>query len=139
MQTGGEQLTAMTRKLVVAIAAVGVMAISGCESAGGDGAIYTGVSQVLVSLNVSAGTLSPTFARMVTSYTATVPNSVAVLRVTPCSGGTPSVLLNGVAVKDCAVADPIPLAVGANTITVEVSGVRTYTVVVTREAVGPGW
>jgi hypothetical protein len=139
MRISGEQLAAMGRTLVIAIAAVGVMAISGCDSASGDGAIYTGVSQVLVSLNVSAGTLSPAFARTVTSYSATVPNSVAVLRVTPCSGGTPSVLLNGAAVKDCVQADPIPLAVGENRITVEVSGVRTYTVVVTREAVGPGW
>ncbi|WP_429126125.1 cadherin-like beta sandwich domain-containing protein [Ensifer sp. 4252] len=92
----------------------------------------------LSGLTLSGGTLSPAFASATTSYTASVPNAVASLTVTPLvSDATATVTVNGVAVASGAVSGAIALAVGSNTVTTVVTAEdgttqTSYTVVVTR-------
>ena len=90
----------------------------------------------LSGLTLSDVTLS--FASSTTGYTASVANDVAETTVTPTTnddGATYEIKLGGVADAD----GVIPLAVGSNVITIEVTAedgntVKTYTVTVTRAA-----
>ncbi|MFX3632376.1 MAG: cadherin-like beta sandwich domain-containing protein [Candidatus Pristimantibacillus sp.] len=92
----------------------------------------------LVSLTVSTGSLNETFASAATSYTASVANGVAAVSVTPTvSDSAATLTVNGHSSVSGAVYGPIPLSIGANTVTVVVTaqdGVTTkpYTIVVTR-------
>jgi hypothetical protein len=91
----------------------------------------------LSALRLSQGTLSPTFAQATTSYTATVANSVASIKVTPTrADATASITVNGTAVTSGTASGDIALSVGANTITVVVTAqnaaTKTYTITVTR-------
>ena len=91
----------------------------------------------LVDLNLSGTSLAPVFSSGTLSYTASVPYSVTETIVTAtttlASSGAPIVKLSGVQDHD----GTIPLAIGENEITIEVTSadsneIRTYTVTVTR-------
>jgi len=92
----------------------------------------------LSSLVLSSGTLSPTFAGGTTSYTATVSNATSTITVTPTvSDSNATVKVNTVTVASGSASAAIPLNVGANTITTEVTAqdgttTQTYTTTVTR-------
>src|SRR3989344_251036 len=75
----------------------------------------------LASLALSQGALSPAFAGGVTAYTATVPHGVAQLSLTPVAAQAgASITVNGVVVTSGMATAPLPLAVGANVIQVDV-------------------
>lgn len=91
----------------------------------------------LTLLSLSDGTLSPSFAGDVSSYTATVPYDVSAITVSAATADAAATIK----VNDTAVVDgksDVDLIVGDNTISVTVSnadtGTSTYTVTVTREA-----
>jgi hypothetical protein len=90
---------------------------------------YRIFSTDLSALALSSGTLAPGFAANVTTYTATVDNTVSSLLVTATpADSTATVTVNG--------STPASLDVGANTLTIVVtasdSTTKTYTVTVTR-------
>ena len=95
----------------------------------------------LRSLSLSGVAFSPTFSAGVTSYTASVADTVSSTTVTAATshtGATAVVKLDGALDTD----GTVDLAEGANAITVEVTAedgtsMQTYTVTVTRGAVGP--
>jgi len=93
----------------------------------------------LLSLKLNPGVLSPLFTGSNTSYTVNVVNGVSSLTVTPTAADvTATLLLNGTtAIASGAASAPIPIAVGANSITVQVtaqdgSTTQTYAVTVNR-------
>ncbi|WP_166882133.1 cadherin-like beta sandwich domain-containing protein [Massilia mucilaginosa] len=94
----------------------------------------------LSALAPSSGTLSPGFTSGNTSYTASVSNATTSLTMTPTvADASASVTVNGNSVTSGNASGPIPLAVGANTITTIVtaqdgSTTKTYTVTLTRAA-----
>lgn len=99
----------------------------------------------LSALSLSGGTLSPAFLGATTNYTASVPNAVATLSVTPTasqSDAAVQVRVNGGAfsgVPSGNASDALALNVGSNTVDIRVtaqdgSTTKTYTVTVTREA-----
>jgi Cadherin-like beta sandwich domain/IPT/TIG domain len=89
-------------------------------------------------LALSDGRLSPAFASGTLTYAATVPNSTAWITARPITSDfNASVKVNGTLVTD-AISDQVALAVGDNTVTVEVTAedgttVVTYTVIVSRD------
>ena len=89
----------------------------------------------LSALTLSSGSLSPGFASGTLAYTASVANSVSSLIVTPTTNdANATATVNG-----ASPATPVTLALGSNTVTVQVTaqdGVTTqsYTVAVTRAA-----
>jgi sulfur carrier protein ThiS len=92
----------------------------------------------LDSLTISSGTLSPSFDSGTVSYTASVPNAVSSMTVTPAQTDPASVVkVNGNVVPSGSTSGEIPLVVGNNMITVLVTAQngltsKTYTVSVTR-------
>ncbi|SHN37867.1 cadherin-like beta sandwich domain-containing protein, partial [Mucilaginibacter sp. OK098] len=92
----------------------------------------------LANLVLSSGTLAPSFASGTFNYTASVVNTVTSIKVTPTtSSPTATVTVNGTTVASGSVSASIPLALGANAITVVVTAAggistNTYTVNVTR-------
>jgi len=92
---------------------------------------------VLTALAISAGTLTPAFAQGTNAYTATVPNSISNITVTPTAGNYVSAItVNGTPVTSGQASAALPLVVGANTIAVNVtegSVINTYTIIVTRQ------
>jgi gliding motility-associated-like protein len=95
----------------------------------------------LTSLKLSRGVLSPEFTGINTSYTANVVNGVSSATVTPTTADPDAtLLLNGTAaIVSGAASNPIPLAVGPNVITIQVTAAdgltnQTYTVTITRAA-----
>ncbi len=73
----------------------------------------------LASLELSSGTLSPTFVAGTLSYATSVPSSTPSITVTPTvADATATVTVNGTLVASGSVSALIPLAVGSNTITV---------------------
>ena len=111
---------------------------AGCETRG-DQLITTPISSAttLASLQITAGTLTPQFGAETTAYTASVQNTTTqmVVRAVP-SISNATVTVNGAAVSAAGESAPIPLSVGANTISIVVraqSGdTRTYTITVNR-------
>jgi outer membrane protein OmpA-like peptidoglycan-associated protein len=93
----------------------------------------------LSALSTSQGTLSPTFAAGTLSYQVSVANAIESLTVTPTSAGN-TITVRGEACTSGQASSAIPLAVGANQVTVSViravqGAVATvYTVQVTRQA-----
>jgi uncharacterized repeat protein (TIGR02543 family) len=93
----------------------------------------------LSTLVPSAGTLSPTFASLTESYTATVGHSQSTITITPTRTQTnATITVNGIAVTSGSASGSIALNVGPNIITVVVTAedgttTKTYTVTVTRE------
>ncbi len=93
---------------------------------------YRILSTDLSALTLSSGTLAPGFAANVTSYTATVADSVSSLLVTPTTAdSTATVTVNG-----STPASTLLLDAGANTLTIVVTATdnttKTYTLTVTR-------
>jgi formylglycine-generating enzyme required for sulfatase activity len=92
----------------------------------------------LSSLTLSSGTLSPAFAAGTIAYTASVPNAMNSITVTPTvTDDTATIQVNGTTVASGSASGSIALAVGTNTITTVVaaqdgSTTQTYTVTVTR-------
>jgi outer membrane protein OmpA-like peptidoglycan-associated protein len=93
----------------------------------------------LSALSTSQGTLSPTFASGTLSYEVSVANAIDSVTVTPTSTGN-TITVRGQACTSGQASSAIPLAVGANQVTVSViravqGAVATvYTVQVTRQA-----
>ena len=88
----------------------------------------------LSALALSQGSLSPGFASGTLAYTASVPNSVSSLIVTPTTNdANATATVNG-----ASAATPVILSVGSNTVTVQVAAqdgtLQNYTVAVTRAA-----
>ena len=124
---------------------VGANVITVVVSAGGASTAYTitvaraGTSiATLNSLTLSQGTLKPAFASSTTSYTADVDYSVSSITVTATTSDVGATIkVNGVVTNNGSPSQVIDLAVGANTITVDVLAqdditTVTYTVTVTR-------
>jgi hypothetical protein len=94
----------------------------------------------LSALVPSVGALVPAFAAGTTSYTFNVPHATTSLTLTPTlSSALSTIIINGVPVANNTASGALPLAVGANTLTVHVAAAdglttRTYTVTVTRSS-----
>jgi uncharacterized repeat protein (TIGR02543 family) len=92
----------------------------------------------LSALALSSGTLSPIFAGLTESYTASVANAVTSITVTPTrTQANATIAVNGAAVTSGSASGAISLNVGSNTITVVVTAqdgttTKSYTVTVTR-------
>ena len=90
------------------------------------------------NMALGSGSVSPVFSPGTTSYTASVGNAVTSITVTPNpTSALAASEVNGVATVSGTASAPIPLSVGGNTITVQVTAedgttTSTYTVVVTR-------
>ena len=100
-----------------------------------------GIDADLSNLSISGGTFDKAFAAGITSYTASVDNSVTSITVTPTLRDTKAaVSVNNTGVLNGQASAPINLSVGSNTINVAVTaqdGItsKTYTITVTREKV----
>ena len=92
---------------------------------------------VLTALAISAGSLTPAFAQSTNAYTATVPNSSSSITVTATVGNPFSAItVNGTRVTSGQASAALPLVVGANTITINVTEgnvLNAYTIIVTRQ------
>ncbi|MEI7911860.1 MAG: cadherin-like beta sandwich domain-containing protein [Verrucomicrobiota bacterium] len=94
----------------------------------------------LAALALSAGTLSPGFVPGTVAYTSSVSNATMAIAVTPTvTHSAATVTVNGASVASGAAGAAIPLAVGDNVITVQVTAqdvsfTTTYTLTVTRPA-----
>ena len=92
----------------------------------------------LANLRVNGYTLSPSFNAAITSYTSTVPNTTASVKITPTtSDPAATVTVNGTTVTSGTASGAIALNVGDNTITTVVTAqdlttTKTYTITVTR-------
>ncbi len=92
----------------------------------------------LSNLAISSGALTPEFSPGVTSYTASVDNSVTSITVTPTADNSnTTVSVNGTTVAGGQTSGAISLSVGANTVSVVVyaqdqTTTETYIIVVTR-------
>ncbi len=95
----------------------------------------------LSSLTLSSGTLSPAFTNDLGAFYANVPNTVTSLTVTP-TAADPDVFhitVNGFHLTSGSTSPVVPLNVGSNTITINVTAedqimTRSYTITVTRAA-----
>ncbi|MDD4307949.1 MAG: cadherin-like beta sandwich domain-containing protein [Thermoplasmata archaeon] len=93
---------------------------------------------LLSNITVSQGVLSPAFNSNTTGYTVEVNYDINEITVTPTTAGIGSIItVNGETVVSGTSSTPIPLAVGMNIVTIDVTdqagtGVKTYTVVVLR-------
>ncbi|KAA9338781.1 cadherin-like beta sandwich domain-containing protein, partial [Adhaeribacter soli] len=95
----------------------------------------------LANLTLSSGTLSPAFNSNTASYTASVANAVTSITVTPTVDAPfATVKVSGTTVVSGNPSGAIALAVGSNSITVEVTAqnntTKTYTIAITRAAPG---
>lgn len=94
----------------------------------------------LRALGISAGSLSPAFVSGTVAYTASVPNTVTSVTLTPVStNGAATIHVNGVSVTSGSASAALALSVGTNSLSVLVSAedgthAITYTVSVTRAA-----
>jgi len=95
----------------------------------------------LSNLILSSGPLTPVFATGTTSYTATVASTVTSVTVTPTTSvSSAAVTVNGPAVTSGTASQGLPLAQGANPITIVVKAqsgaTETYTITLTQAAPG---
>lgn len=94
----------------------------------------------LSGIVLTTGTQSPAFSSAITSYSISVSNATASLKISPsATSPSASVKVNGAAVVSGSASPSIPLSIGPNTITVLVtaqdgSTTKTYTILVTRAA-----
>ena len=93
----------------------------------------------LLGLGIASGSLNEDFSGEVTSYTASVANSVQSITVTPTRNqDSANITVNGTSVTSGSASSAISLSVGSNTITVVVTApnasTSSYTIVVTRAA-----
>jgi len=102
----------------------------------------TATDATLSGLAISAGTLIPTFSAATTNYTASVPNAVSSITVTPiANAATATITVNGASVTSATPSAPISLNEGLNSITTVVTAqdgvtTKTYTITITRAAAG---
>jgi len=115
-----------------------VLAFTGCGGGGGDGGSASGNAN-LSSLSLSSVTLDQVFSPSLTTYSASVANTVSSTSVTPTQedDNASSLGVNGALVTSGTASSAIALAVGMNTINVVVTaedGVtqKTYTITITR-------
>lgn len=144
--TRARHLLALARGLAIALA------LSGCGPSDGtppdnrpDAAEPPGIDAArdpdasLVDLRLSHGTLEPVFAPHVTSYRLDLSLLVAALEVTPTAASdVATIAVNGTPVTADQATAAIPLALGENDVTIEVTAeagnTQIYTIVVTRSA-----
>jgi len=93
----------------------------------------------LSDLAISAGTLNPTLAAGTLAYTSSVSNAPTAVPATPAVTDAATVKVNGASVASGAASAAVPLAVGSNVITVQVTAQDAsfstmYTITVTRPA-----
>ena len=106
---------------------------------GADMTFTTTTFASLSGLDVSSGTLFPSFSSSNTRYDVTVPSTTASITVTPVAlYGTASIKVNGVTVNSGSASEPIGLVTGNNTIDIVVTAaggvnIQTYTVSVNRQ------
>lgn len=92
----------------------------------------------LSDLSIPTGPLTPAFDAGITSYSASVPNALASITVTPTVADSNAVVtVNGNSVPSGSASSPISLSFGPNTITTTVTAqdsttTKTYTLTVTR-------
>lgn len=91
----------------------------------------------LSGLVLSSGTLSPAFVPGTTSYSAIVGNTVSGVTITlTAADDNATIAVNGVVVESGGTSASLPIALGSNTITIQMTAEdgtpRTYTVIVTR-------
>jgi YVTN family beta-propeller protein len=97
----------------------------------------------LTSLAISSGTLSPTFATAITSYTVSVSNAISFITLTPTASDiTSTITVNGQTVSSGSSSSAINLAVGNNTISIVLTAAdgtttKTYSINVTRAVPPP--
>ena len=131
-------MPALVLFLVVTVSAIGFsVAFNGCGSSTTNVVTAPDSQASLLGLSISAGTLSPLFSGVTTTYTVDVANGVASLTVTPTSASANATLkVNGVAVASGASSAALPLAFGDTAITILVTAqngaVKTYSLIVTR-------
>ncbi|MCH6198943.1 YDG domain-containing protein [Aquiflexum sp. LQ15W] len=104
--------------------------------------VTSGPTDGLQNLQLSEGSLSPTFSGSIFNYQVQVPATVESIRFTPTAVNTTAVLtLNSAAVNNAAQSGAYPLNFGPNTFTWVVTEtnqtIKTYTVVVTRALAPP--
>ncbi len=92
----------------------------------------------LANLQVSTGSLTPSFAPAVTAYSLSVPNVIAAITLTPTPvSNTATIKINGISTLPGIPSNPLTLQVGNNVITTVVTAqngttTKTYTLTVTR-------
>jgi hypothetical protein len=115
---------------------LGLVLLSGCDS---------GISEQdtsLADLTLSAGQLKPAFSSRINSYTALVGEDVSVITVTVAAAESYTLVkINDVFLNSSSGSLDVPLNLGANTVTVEVTAFKNYdtktgrtVVIVTRQA-----
>lgn len=103
-------------------------------------ATAVGIDNVLLSaMSVTTATLTPTFSSATTTYSSSVSNGTSSVTVTPTAANAANAVIrvNGSIVTSGSASSAVVLAVGANTITVAVTGnysamVQSYTITITR-------
>lgn len=99
--------------------------------------LYQAYSNQLTALTVSAGTLAPVFSPTVFTYTDTVGPDVASINITPTAKDPQAIIKINNVVSTSGQPKSVALAVGSNTITINVtasdSSQSTYTLTVTRQ------
>jgi hypothetical protein len=96
----------------------------------------------LSNLQLSSGTLSPAFNSSTLTYNASVPNSVNSITVTPTANESHATIkVNGSTVASGTASSPIALAIGNNTLTVDVTAqdgttTKSYSIVVNTATAG---
>ncbi len=104
--------------------------------------VVSSTDATLSNLEISQGSLSPTFSSGTTSYTASVANGVTNLTVTPTANqANATITVNGTPVTSGNAPGSITLNIGSNTLTTVVtaqdgSTTNTYTITATRAASG---
>jgi hypothetical protein len=97
----------------------------------------------LSGLTISSGTLSPSFASATITYTVSLANGITGFTVTPTANEShATITVNGTAIASGVSSSFIPLAAGANTISIVVTAqdgttVKTYTITATRATAAP--
>ena len=116
---------------------ISLFSLAACGG-GGSSALTLSTDATLSALTLSSGTLSPSFSAGTTSYSASVVSSVSSVTLSATSTNTHATIkVNGTAVASGAMAGPITLAIGTNTIDVVVTAqdgttTKTYSITVTR-------
>ncbi|MEX2178766.1 MAG: cadherin-like beta sandwich domain-containing protein [Gemmatimonadaceae bacterium] len=118
------------------------LALSACETrTGGFGRITGPTTAALSALTLSSGVLNPSFASGTTVYSASVINATSEITVTPFAAEGTTITVDGAVVPSGSASPTIPLAVGANTVTIGVTSTSgqsaTYTLTISRSAGTP--
>ncbi|TDH25685.1 hypothetical protein EXU57_13375, partial [Segetibacter sp. 3557_3] len=104
--------------------------------------VFNALQSRLSNLTLSTGTLSPGFTATTTSYSVNVPGNTSNFSLTPTAAdGTATIRVNGNVVANGTASDPINLAPGLNTISIDVNSpdgrTTSYTVTVNKTGSAP--